>query len=608
MTFDEIVTEVKDRLNLTSSDATTRIGRAVNVMYRRVTSGLGLQVARRITGVIGTTSIGVQKFTFTGIEKIERILDTRSGSTKEIDERTFEEIRVINPSSSDTPHMWAVEKMGPSSVTVRLDVLPQTAFQLLADGLETAATLSGSQVPNFNQDFHDVLVEGVIADELRKQEKPVLARIAQDTYDKRLSELRFFIVKSANANLKAGGAQKTTTLSGNGGGGGSAPSGGASYTQTGLITFDRDPSAPFAVVSGSAYVDNLIADDVYIDTTDRLLGRDTAGAGTSEEISLTGGLEFSGSQSIRIADLGVITAKINDLAVTTAKVAADAITYAKMQNVSAVSKVLGRGSAAGSGDVEELTIGGGMWMNGTTLDAVQYFYNTTTTGTVNNLANMDARRLILRCNNASLLTITGLIAQGIDGDVIDVISVGAGQVDFTHQDAGSNAQNRLINFATVGTTSLAAGSGSARFVYDAQVTGRWRMVAHEQGAWITPTFAAGDFTATGGGSWTVAAGDVTTFAYLLRGRTLTIDYYIVTGTVAATASSLDIKIPAGLTSKKTIRDFFLGNNAGAGLAMGLRGVAAAATKITHNSNIGGSGWSAATDTTEVDGTITFEVQ
>lgn len=48
----------------------------------------------------------------------------------------------------------------------------------------------------------------------------------------------------------------------------------------------------------------------------------------------------------------------------------DVVTYAKMQNVSAASRLLGRGSAAGSGDPQEVSLGAGLTMAGTVISGV----------------------------------------------------------------------------------------------------------------------------------------------------------------------------------------------------------------------------------------------
>lgn len=71
-----------------------------------------------------------------------------------------------------------------------------------------------------------------------------------------------------------------------------------------------------------------------------------------------------------------------------ATIANDAVTFAKMLNATAISKLVGRGAAAGAGDFEEITLGSGLTMTGTTLSsggftASNFVTRETPTGLVN---------------------------------------------------------------------------------------------------------------------------------------------------------------------------------------------------------------------------------
>lgn len=86
-------------------------------------------------------------------------------------------------------------------------------------------------------------------------------------------------------------------------------------------------------------------------TSDRLLGRDTASTGDIEQLTVGGGIEFTGSGGIqRSALTGDVTASAGSGSTT---IANDAVTYAKLQNVSETDRFLGR-DTAGAGDVEEI--------------------------------------------------------------------------------------------------------------------------------------------------------------------------------------------------------------------------------------------------------------
>ena len=82
-------------------------------------------------------------------------------------------------------------------------------------------------------------------------------------------------------------------------------------------------------------------------------------------ISIEPGFEIVAASGLTDGDKGDITVASSGASLT---IDNDAVTYAKMQNVSAASKLLGRGDS-GSGDVQEITLGSGLSMSGTTLSA-----------------------------------------------------------------------------------------------------------------------------------------------------------------------------------------------------------------------------------------------
>jgi len=103
-----------------------------------------------------------------------------------------------------------------------------------------------------------------------------------------------------------------------------------------------------------------------VSAASRVLGRGSAaGAGDPVELTLGASLVMNGTTIERAALTGDVTAGQNSNALT---IADDAVTYAKIQDVSAASRVLGRGSAAGAGDPQELTLGASLVMNGTVIE------------------------------------------------------------------------------------------------------------------------------------------------------------------------------------------------------------------------------------------------
>ena len=157
-------------------------------------------------------------------------------------------------------------------------------------------------------------------------------------------------------------------------------------------------------------------------------------------------------------------------------------------------------SAAVTGALAIANGGTGQTTAGPAQGALNAEFSFTTTGNIDNLDFSNAS--IIRANNASLATIRGLVA-GTAGQRVTIVSIGAGQVDINDQDANSTAANRIITGVSL-PLSLAAGIGQITLQYDG-TTARWRVVSHEQGAWIayTPTWSStGTAPAIGNGTLT----------------------------------------------------------------------------------------------------------
>lgn len=232
----------------------------------------------------------------------------------------------------------------------------------------------------------------------------------------------------------------------------------------------------------------------------------------------------------------------------------------------------------------------------------------TSTGSQNNVSITEADLVIL--NNASDLTITGIVAPASPtkpGKRLILVSTGAGNVLLAHQNASSTAANRIINFATSANTPLAAGVGTAILTYD-DANSRWRLVHHEQGAPITPTFADGHYTGAGvDADWALASGDRTTQMYILRGRQLFVTWYLATTSVTNTPTTLRITNAAwgGFTVAKTKLRSVMYDDNGGGNTFGYAQVTASGTEISIFKLSGN--FSNAANTTNAFGDLDFEV-
>jgi len=227
----------------------------------------------------------------------------------------------------------------------------------------------------------------------------------------------------------------------------------------------------------------------------------------------------------------------------------------------------------------------------------------TVTGAQNNWAPTLSTSTLVEWSGASDAAFTGL-AGGATGRIVTVKNTGTKIATFAHQSASSSAGNKFRNFATSAPTPVAPG-GYITYQYDGT---DWMIVGHEQGAFITPAFSAGDFTASGSMTWTVDSGDITVYAYRLAGKMLAVQFAIISTTVGGTVSNnLRIKIPGGFTNTKYVLSVSLNySDNGGGNTAGFVQVGAGNTYIEcYKFSV--ANWTLATNATGVYGEVFFEV-
>lgn len=129
--------------------------------------------------------------------------------------------------------------------------------------------------------------------------------------------------------------------------------------------------------------------------------------------------------------------------------------------------------------------------------------------------------------------------------------------------------------------------------------------------WTTPAYSSGDFTANGSMTWTVDAGDVTTYQYIVIGKMMTVNWVLNTTTVGGTPNSLlYLKIPGSYVSAKATQGAIFQCYDNDTTAQCFSDVTAGGTliRIFKYVSSGSNNWSLATNTTYIYGSITFEIQ
>jgi len=206
----------------------------------------------------------------------------------------------------------------------------------------------------------------------------------------------------------------------------------------------------------------------------KLAGIATGATANSSDATLLARANHTGTQlAATISDFATAVAATAAVTANTAKItnathtgdvtgataltiAADAVTYAKMQDVSAASKLLGRGDS-GSGDPQEITLGSGLTMTGTTLSSSGSSSVTVIAVAPSsdqadwNPSGLTTGQMIVKAQPTTNAFISGIVG-GTSDQRLQLINDSAFVIMLIDEDTTSTAGNRFL--ADAGSTII----------------------------------------------------------------------------------------------------------------------------------------------------------
>lgn len=236
----------------------------------------------------------------------------------------------------------------------------------------------------------------------------------------------------------------------------------ASAADGGIVRFDGT-TGKLLKADTTGVVTAEIADDAVtyaklqnISATDRLLGRDTSGAGNAEELTVGGGLEFTGSGGVqRSALTGDVTASAGS---NTTTIAANAVTNAKLATI-ATQRVKGR-ATAGTGAVEDVTISQLLDWLGSTQGSILY-------------RGASAWTVLAPGGSGTLLKSNGSGADPSWGTVVgtgDVVGPASATDGALCRFDGTTGKLVKVDAVGIATAEIASGAVTTAKITDANVT------------------------------------------------------------------------------------------------------------------------------------------